>query len=236
MELRRGSEGRETPSNESSHGEGSGNGGPLRRVGVFGGSFDPPHAGHLFVASQALERAALDQVLFVPAARPPHKLGKLLSPGEARVSLLEVALGGAPEFCIEGLELEREGPSYTIDTVRALLEGLGGRDSVELFLIIGGDNLQGLGAWREAEALLELVTPLVIHRGEDLGQALDEIEGSLPTHLLSKLRRGLLSIEPHPASSTAIRAMLGRGEDPGGLLPAGCLDVVKEYGLYGYSE
>ena len=235
MEPRRGPEGREKPFSESSYGEGSGNGGLRRRVGVFGGSFDPPHAGHLFVASQALKRAALDRVLFVPAARPPHKLDKLLSPGRARVALLEVALGGAPEFCIEGLELDREGPSYTIDTIKALLEGLGGRDSVELFLIIGGDNLQGLGAWREAEALLELVTPLVIHRDEDLDQALEGIEGSLPAHLLEKLRGGLLSIEPHPASSTAIRAMLERGEDPGEHLPQGCLEVVREHGLYGYS-
>jgi nicotinate-nucleotide adenylyltransferase len=188
------------------------------------------------VAEEALRRAGLDEVLFVPAARPPHKLDKILSAGGARVALLEAALSGSPQFKIEALELDREGPSYTIDTVKALLERLGGDDAVELFLILGGDNLPGLGAWREAEALVELVTPLVVDRGLDLNEALEGIEGSLPAHLLEKLRVGLLSLEPHPASSTAIRAMLRRGEDPGEHLPAACLEVVKERGLYGYSS
>lgn len=235
MEPKWGSGRRSKPSNESSQDAGPGNGERQRRIGILGGSFDPPHAGHLFVAEEALERAGLDQVLFVPAARPPHKLDKVLSSGVDRVALLEVALRGTPEFGIEELELDREGPSYTIDTVKALSERLGVSDEVELFLIIGGDNLSGLGAWREAEALMELVTPLVVDRGVNLNEALEDIEGSLPAHLLEKLREGLLPLEPHPASSTAIRAMLSRGEDPGEHLPAGCLKVVKERGLYGYS-
>ena len=82
---------------------------------------------------------------------------------------------------------------------------------------------------------MELVTPLVVDRGVDLKETLEGIEGSLPEHLLVKLRDGLLSLDPHPASSTEIRAMLSRGEDPGEHLPAGCLEVVKERGLYGYS-
>ena len=82
---------------------------------------------------------------------------------------------------------------------------------------------------------MELVTPLVVDRGVDLKEVLEGIEGSLSEHLLVKLRDGLLSLDPHPASSTEIRAMLSRGEDPGELLPAGCLEVVKERGLYGYS-
>ena len=206
----------------------------MRRVGVFGGSFDPVHTGHLFVAQAALERAGLDEVLFVPAARPPHKLDMILSPGADRLAMLEAALRGKPEFGVEAMELAREGLSYTVDTVRALLERFGGAEEVELFLIIGGDNLPGLGAWREAESLMELVTPLVVDRGVDLKEALEGIEGSLPEHLLGKLRDGLLRLDPHPASSTAIRATLSRGEDPGECLPAGCLEVVKERGLYGY--
>jgi nicotinate-nucleotide adenylyltransferase len=149
--------------------------------------------------------------------------------------MLEAALRSKPEFGVEAMELSREGPSYTVDTVRALMERLGGAEEVELFLIIGGDNLPGLGAWREAESLMELVTPLVVDRGVDLKEELEGIEGSLPRHLLQKLRDGLLRLDPHPASSTAIRATLCRGEDPGEHLPAGCLEVVKERGLYGYS-
>lgn len=207
----------------------------MKRIGVFGGSFDPVHAGHLFVAQESLRAVGLDEVLFVPAAIPPHKLDQVLGHASDRMLMLDAALRHTPEFVVEAMELDREGPSYTIDTVRSLLEKLGGGDQVELYLIIGGDNLKGLGAWREAELLMELVTPLIIHRGEDLEEALEGIEGSLPPHLVEKLRDGLITLEPHPASSTVIREKLGRGEDPGECLPAGCFEIVKSRGLYGYS-
>lgn len=204
------------------------------RVGLLGGSFDPVHAGHLHVARAARERAGLAEVLFVPAARPPHKPERELTPGAARVALLEAALAGEAGMRVVELELGREGPSYTIDTVRALEEELGGHAGVEVHLILGGDNLVGLGTWREAEELLERVTPLVVGRGEELESLLARIGGDLPSHLVEKLRCGLIEVSSHAASSTNLRELLGRGEDPGGDFPEGCLEIVRGRGLYGW--
>lgn len=205
------------------------------RVGLMGGSFDPVHAGHLHVAAAARERAGLQEVLFVPAARPPHKPDRVLTPGVDRVAMLEVALKGQDGMRLVDLELDREGPSYTIDTVLALEELLGGPDRAALHLILGGDNLPGLGSWKEVEALLERVTPLVVHREGDLEDALARVGGELPAHLLEKLRSGLIVAPPHRASSTDLREKLARGEDPGADLPPGCLEVVRDRGLYGWS-
>ena len=205
------------------------------RIGLMGGSFDPVHAGHLHVARAAMERAGLEEVLFVPAARPPHKPDRVLTPGADRLALLEAALVDREGMRLVDLELDREGPSYTWDTVLSLEELLGGTDAVELHLILGGDNLPGLGSWREVERLLERVTPLVVHRDEELEDALARVGGELPTHLLEKLRSGLIVVPPHAASSTDLREQLARGEDPGADLPAGCMDIVRARGLYGWS-
>jgi nicotinate-nucleotide adenylyltransferase len=202
----------------------------------LGGSFDPVHAGHLFVARTARERAGLDEVLFVPAARPPHKPDRVLTPGPDRLALIEAALEGQEGLRVVELELGREGPSYTIDTVRALEEELGGRSAVELHLILGGDSLVGLGTWREALDLLERVTPLVVHRGEELEGVLERVGGDLPKELLEKLRCGLIHVEPHAVSSTRLREQLERREDPGEDFPEGCLAIVKERCLYGWSS
>ena len=205
------------------------------RVGLLGGSFDPVHAGHIHVARAAADHAGLQEILFVPAARPPHKPDRVLSPGSDRLALLEAALAGEEGMRVVDLELDRSGPSFTIDTVRALEELLGGSGEVDLHLILGGDNLPGLGSWREVEELLERVTPLVVHREEDLEGALARVGGDLPDHLFEKLKRGLVVVAPHPASSTSLRGQLSRGEDPGAHMPPACMDIVRARGLYGWS-
>ncbi len=237
MEPQKGSEGSSSLPRGATGADHPGNRGAGRRprVGLMGGSFDPVHAGHLHVARAASAHAGLQEVLFVPAARPPHKPDRVLTPGVDRLALLEAALDGEEGMRLVELELEREGPSYTIDTVRALEELFGGPDAVELHLILGGDNLPGLGSWREVEELLERVTPLVVHREEDLEGALARVGEELPAHLEEKLRRGLIVVAPHPASSTTLREQLARGEDPGAHLPAGCMDIVRARGLYGWS-
>ena len=226
-----------SPSEGATDGASAGNQGESERprLGLMGGSFDPVHAGHLYVARAARERAGLDEVLFVPAARPPHKPDRVLSPGQDRMAMLQAALSGEEGMRLVDLELDREGPSYTYDTVLALEELLGGAGACELHLILGGDNLPGLGSWREVERLLERVTPLVVYREEDLSDALAKVGGDLPRHLVEKLRDGLIVVPPHPASSTALRERLACGEDPGDDLPAGCMEIVRERGLYGWS-
>jgi nicotinate-nucleotide adenylyltransferase len=147
--------------------------------------------------------------------------------------MLEIALRGHPEWSVCDLELLREGPSYTVDTLRELPGRLGLRDGAELFLIIGWDNLRGLERWREAGAMLDRVQPIVVWRGEDDPALFAHLGRELGRERLAKVERGLLRFPPAPESSTDLRARLARGEDPGASLPPGVLEYVRARGIYG---
>jgi nicotinate-nucleotide adenylyltransferase len=206
-----------------------------RRVGIFGGSFDPVHAGHLHVARAAQAARGLEQVVFVPAARPPHKPERILASGADRVAMLELALAGEPassRWSVADLELERSGPSYTIDTVRELPGRLGLAPQAELYLLLGSDNLRDLPRWREADELLSRVHPIVLARSP-LEPILRELQRELAPELVAKLRAGLLDLSPVEVSSSDVRGQLARGEDPGRALPAGVLEYIRRQGIYG---
>ena len=206
--------------------------GRIRRLGMFGGSFDPVHRGHLYVARSAQSAFELDHVLFVPAARPPHKPGRVLASQNDRAHMLELAIASEPAWSLCTLEFERSGPSYTIDTVRELPARLGLRGAPEFFLVIGWDNLRGLEKWREAAALLERVQPIVIWRGEEDAALLAHLRHELGPALFAKIERGLLRLPPAPESSTQMRERLARGEDPGDSLPPGVLEYIRSRGIY----
>jgi nicotinate-nucleotide adenylyltransferase len=131
------------------------------RIGVFGGTFDPPHVAHLIVAEQCREQARLDQVWFVPAARPPHKQERALTPYLQRVEMLALAIAGEPAFRIDELERNRPGPSYTADTL-AELHRL--HPAEEFFLVIGSDTLQDLPQWHAPHEVAALATLLIVAR------------------------------------------------------------------------
>ncbi len=131
------------------------------RIGVFGGTFDPVHLGHLILAEQCREQGRLEQVWFVPAASPPHKLGQELTPFAQRVEMLALAIAGQPAFRIDELEKDRPGPSYTVHTLEEIRRRL---PNVELFLPIGSDTLLDLRHWYQPARVAELVTLLVTHR------------------------------------------------------------------------
>ena len=128
------------------------------RVGVFGGTFDPVHVGHLAIALAALESVPLDQVLFVPARRSPLKDRDPVASVADRVAMLEAAIASEPRFALSRVELERDGVSYTVDTLEAL------RSQGELFLILGSDALADLARWRAPDRIRELATILVAAR------------------------------------------------------------------------
>lgn len=134
------------------------------RIGLFGGTFDPIHVGHLILAEQCREQAALDQVLFIPAARPPHKCDQPLTPFAQRVEMLELAIAGHPPFAIDKLELDRPGPSFTVDTLETLRHRQPGD---ELFLMVGADSLRDFPSWFQPERIATLATLLVVPRPED---------------------------------------------------------------------
>ncbi len=127
---------------------------PNRKFGLFGGSFDPVHHGHLILAREALEQLGLERILFIPANISPHKTGSPPAPPALRVAMLKAAIDGNAAFSIETCELEREGPSYAIDTVRHLAAKHAG---VDWTFLIGGDNVAALDTWKEIDALRGMV-------------------------------------------------------------------------------
>lgn len=133
------------------------------RIGVFGGTFDPVHLGHLIVAEAARAEARLERVLFVLSPRPPHKDVAELAPVSHRLAMLRLAVTGNPYFAISTIELQREGASYTVDTLRQL-KATPEYVAAELHLLLGMDSLAGLEQWREPEAILKLARLLVYPR------------------------------------------------------------------------
>ena len=131
------------------------------RIGVFGGSFDPVHVGHLLLAECCREQAGLDRVLFVPAATQPHKQDRRLAAPEHRVEMLRLATGGHPAFAVATLEIDRGGVSYTVDTLAALAAAHPG---AELCLLLGPDALAGLPSWREPARIAAWATLVAVER------------------------------------------------------------------------
>jgi nicotinate-nucleotide adenylyltransferase len=133
----------------------------MRRIGLFGGTFDPPHAGHLAIAECAREQLRLDLVLFVPAGTPPHKRGRRMSSAAVRVAMTRLAVRGNRAFRVSTLEVRRAGPSFTVDTLRDLRAAFPG---ARLYLILGEDSLDDFRTWHEPEAIATLATLAVARR------------------------------------------------------------------------
>lgn len=131
------------------------------RLGIYGGTFDPVHYGHLLLAEQCREQCLLDEVRFIPAAIPPHKQEAEISDGRDRLHMLEFALSGCPELTISDIELRRSGRSYTVDTLQQLADEDVDR---ELFLLMGMDSLVDFPTWRQPERILELATLVAVNR------------------------------------------------------------------------
>ena len=134
-------------------------------LGVFGGTFDPIHFAHLAVAEEAAEVLGLERVLFVPAGQPPHKLDRAITTAADRLAMVEAAIAGNDRFALDRLELERDGPSYTVDTLEALARRRApGGHAPELTLILSADSYLDLAAWREPRRILELARLAVAPR------------------------------------------------------------------------
>ncbi|SFH61973.1 nicotinate-nucleotide adenylyltransferase [Planctomicrobium piriforme] len=131
-------------------------------IGIFGGTFDPVHLAHLLLAEAAREAAALDEIWFMPAYAPPQKPGKVISPPRDRLEMVKLAIAGHVHFRVSKLEIDRQGTSYTVDTLRHIAEQ---RPDDRLFLLIGGDSLADLLTWRDPAGILDLATIIAVNRG-----------------------------------------------------------------------
>lgn len=191
---------------------------PERRVGVMGGSFDPVHVAHVALAEAALRHLALDEVRWIPVGQAWQK-ARALAPGPDRLAMVQAAIAHEPRFVLDDCEIRRAGPSYTIDTVRALQAQQPGAQWV---LIIGQDQYANLPTWHGWEELLARLTLAVACRGD----AQPEPPPALRDRAHSVVR---LPLPPYHVSSTDIRARLARGEAPDTLVPALVAKPVARY-------
>lgn len=193
---------------------------PSGRIGLFGGSFNPPHVAHLAVAEAACEQAGLDRVLWVPAATSPFKQGEAMPSAAHRLAMTRLAVAGNDAFEVSDIEVERAGVSYTVETARALQEA---HPEVDFRLIIGGDSLAGFAGWHRAEEIAERVQLVVYHRpGWEVGV--------LPPYLAGRV--AFVDAPPIDLSSTAVRAHLRAGRSARYLVPDAVLAYIDEHGLY----
>jgi nicotinate-nucleotide adenylyltransferase len=191
------------------------------RIGLFGGTFDPVHLGHLRAAENARETLALDRVALVPSAVPPHRAAPL-SPAADRLEMARLAAATHPAFDAWDVELRRTGPSYTVDTVRAILEE---RPGDTLVLVVGADTWPEMTTWREPERLFSLVEVAVVDRpGAPRPPLASPFPTSRPVHLVSG--PGL------PISASAVRARVAAGHSVRYLVPDRVLDYLTARRLY----
>jgi nicotinate-nucleotide adenylyltransferase len=207
--------------------------GDRQRIGLFGGSFDPVHGGHLHAARAALNAFGLDRIVFVPAARAPHKPGLPHTSGAHRLAMVALAIADEPRFSVSDLELRRGGTSYTIDTVRALPAELGLAPDAEIYLVLGSDNLRGLAHWRDVRELLARVHPIVIQREGDPDRAFDELRRSVGDAAGARLDAGYVRLPPVPISSTELREHMRAGPPPEHEVPSAVRAYIQRHRLYG---
>lgn len=187
------------------------------RVGVFGGTFDPPHLGHLIAAADACTALGLAQVRFVPAAVPPHKRAAARTAAALRLEMTRAAVDGDPRFRVEELELHRAGPSYTVDTLRELHAREPG---LELFLLIGADAGRELHTWRDPAQIARLATVAVLSRAGD---------EPLPEDALPAVRVPVTRVD---ISATQIRRRVAAGEPIRYLVVERVREIIEREGLY----
>jgi nicotinate-nucleotide adenylyltransferase len=199
------------------------------RVGVLGGTFDPIHIGHLVLAEQAREQLALDEVLFVPAGDPWRKAGKRITPAGDRLAMVELGIAGNPAFRASRVEVERPGPSYSVETLAALAAE---RPDAELYFILGEDALFDLPNWRDPAGIVSLARIAVAARGP--ASRLDAVSGEQLERLVPGLGARFVRVEM-PAigvSATDLRERVRRGATVRYLIPEAVEQYIRERGLY----
>lgn len=196
-------------------------------VGVFGGTFDPIHLGHLAAAQGAVERLGLDQVLFLPNRQPPHKAGRPVTPALHRAAMVRLAVESNDRFGFSGLELEREGPSYTIHTVRAFQER---HPDWRLAFLVGMDSLLEIQTWLEYRTLLTLVDLVVFSRPGYADDRRDQVLAELGPDLIRRIH--LLELPGVAVSATELRRLGEQGMSLRYLVPDSVARYIREHRLY----
>ena len=196
-------------------------------IGVLGGTFDPIHNGHLLMAEEARARLNLAVVLFIPAGQPWLKVASPVSAAEHRVQMVRLAIADKPHCKLSAMEIERAGPTYTVDTIAELRSQLGSGD--ELFFILGQDNLTQLPEWKEPSRLVEMCYLVAVPRPGSSSPDLKALEAAIP----GISQRVMLMEKPViDVSASVIRDRVGRGLSIHHLVPEPVSSYIREHGLY----
>ena len=197
------------------------------KIGVLGGTFDPIHYGHLAAAEQAIARLKLAEVVFMPVGQPWLKREQRISPSEHRLQMVRLAIADKPYFKLSAMEIERAGPSYTVDTMAELRSQLGAGD--ELFFILGWGSLAELPHWREPARLIQLCRLVAVTRPGSPTPDLEALESTIP----GISRRVMLLDKPRiDISASAIRQRVARGEPIRRLVPEPVAEYITQHRLY----
>lgn len=187
------------------------------RLGILGGTFDPPHLGHLLFALDALDQLALDGVVLIPAARQPLKAGVAMTPAAGRLAMTRLLAAADPRLSVDDVEVQRDGLSFTIDTIRGYRAS---QPDAELFLLLGEDAATTLSQWREPAALAALVRVAIAGRGDAPGR-------DPAGFRVERLRPRRVDI-----SATEIRARVRAGQTVRGFVPDAVADHITAHQLY----
>jgi nicotinate-nucleotide adenylyltransferase len=191
------------------------------RLGIFGGTFDPPHVGHLLAASDAIEHLALDRLVFVPAAIQPLKATRETASGAHRLAMVRLTVGADPRLETDAVELDRDGLSYTVDTLKDFARRF---PSADLFFLVGADVLSTFAQWRDPQGVLELATLAVVTRSADsdvmeMNEELARRVTPVPTRRVD-------------VSSTEIRDRVRSGRSIHGFVTDAVAEYISSHGLY----
>ena len=194
---------------------------PLR-LGVFGGTFDPPHDGHVAVAKDVADALGLHRLLWIPAGEPPHKSHQDVKPASLRLEMVYAAVDADARFAVNECEMMRAGRSYTVDTLNALRREF---PDAAMYFIVGTDEYNALAGWREPEQVLELARLAVVDRdGTCAADSTPDVVGAGDVEFVP--------IERVDISSSQVRVHVGSGRDPADFVPPAVAEIIEREGLY----
>ena len=199
--------------------------GQPRRIGVLGGTFDPVHNGHLYIADALRTALDLERIVWVPAGRPPHKSDQIVSRDQDRLAMLDLALAGSTSDEISTIDLERSGPSYTADTLEILAERF---RPARLFFLMGEDSLRDLPTWHDPERILR-VAELAVAARPGVDADLESVVRQVPA---VRKRVHVVPTEEIAISSSEIRRRVGENQSVQDLVPATVEAYIRDRGLY----
>jgi nicotinate-nucleotide adenylyltransferase len=199
----------------------------MQRIGILGGTFDPPHIGHLILAEYTVEALELERVLFVPAADPPHKRDQTRTPIQHRLAMLECAIVGNDRFSISMVDIERPGPHYSVDTVRIIQAQY---PNAELFFVMGGDSLRDLPRWHNPDELIQLCKLAVMRRSDE------DVHPQMHQDVLPELAERVIMVDAPLLgiwiSSTHVVQRLQKGKSARYVVPQLVLRYIEKHHIY----